>query len=59
MPVVELVEAIKAQRPSRLSAEFSLHVNEVVLAIQNATSGVCYQPKTTFEPITPMPWAGS
>jgi predicted dehydrogenase len=57
--VVELVEAIEAQRPSRLSAEFSLHVNEVVLAIQNATSGMSYQPKTTFEPIAPMPWAVS
>ena len=57
--VAELVEAIEAQRPSRLSAEFSLHVNEVVLAIQNATSGVSYQPKTTFESIAPMPWAVS
>ena len=57
--VVELVEAIQQQRPSRLSAEFALHVNEVVLAIQNATSGISYQPKTTFEPIAPMPWAVS
>lgn len=55
--VVELVDAIEHQRPCRLGAEFSLHVNEVVLAIQNATSGVSYQPKTTFAPIEPMPWA--
>jgi predicted dehydrogenase len=54
--VAELVEAIKTQRPCRLGAEFSLHVNEVVLAIQNATSGVSYQPQTTFAPIEPMPW---
>jgi predicted dehydrogenase len=55
--VAELVDAIENQRPCRLGAEFSLHVNEVVLAIQNATSGVSYQPKTTFAPIEPMPWA--
>jgi predicted dehydrogenase len=55
--VAELADAIKNQRPCRLGAEFSLHVNEVVLAIQNATSGVCYQTKTTFAPIEPMPWA--
>lgn len=55
--VAELAEAIENQRPCRLGAEFSLHVNEVVLAIQNATSGVSYQPKTTFAPIEPMPWA--
>jgi predicted dehydrogenase len=54
--VAELADAIKNQRPCRLSAEFSLHVNEVVLAIHNATSGVSYQTKTTFKPIEPMPW---
>jgi predicted dehydrogenase len=55
--VAELADAIENQRPCRLSAEFSLHVNEVVLAIQNATTGVSYQPKTAFDPIAPMPWA--
>jgi predicted dehydrogenase len=55
--VAELAESIENQRPCRLGAEFSLHVNEVVLAIQNATSGVSYQTKTTFAPIEPMPWA--
>jgi predicted dehydrogenase len=55
--VAELADAIQTQRPCRLSAEFALHVNEVVLAIQNATSGIAYQPKTTFDPIAPMPWA--
>jgi predicted dehydrogenase len=55
--VAELADAIQQKRPCRLSAEFSLHVNEVVLAIQNATTGVSYQPKTTFAPIEPMPWA--
>jgi predicted dehydrogenase len=54
--VAELVDAIENQRPCRLGAEFSLHVNEVVLAIQNATSGVSYQTKTTFAPIEPMSW---
>jgi predicted dehydrogenase len=55
--VAELVDAIEHQRPCRLGADVSLHVNEVVLAIQNATSGVSYQTKTTFAPIEPMPWA--
>ena len=56
--VQELSDAIKEDRPSRLSAEFCLHTNEIVLAIHNAMeTNTPYIPSTTFEPIQPMPWA--
>ncbi len=56
--IAELASAIREQRPSRLSDEFSLHVNEVVLAIQNAgPHSTTYEVTTQFEEMTPMPWA--
>ena len=62
--VAEVAEAIAAGRPSRMSARFALHVNEIVLAIQNpggtggtGTTGSTRALRTTFEPIDPMPWA--
>jgi predicted dehydrogenase len=56
--VAELASAIKENRPSRLSARYSLHVNEMVLAIQNALeTSSTYLVKSTFDPIEPMPWA--
>jgi predicted dehydrogenase len=55
--VQEMAEAIAESRPSRLSPEFCLHVNEIVLAIQNAGShGGTYRMSTTFNGIAPMPW---
>ena len=56
--IAEMAEAIRQQRPCRLSSRYALHVNELVLAIQNAreTNG-SYTVKSTFEPIEPMPWA--
>ena len=56
--IAELVSAIGENRPCRLSASYSLHVNEIVLAIHNArkTNGT-YTVKSTFAPIEPMPWA--
>ncbi|MGK7891222.1 MAG: Gfo/Idh/MocA family protein [Leptolyngbyaceae cyanobacterium] len=52
--VAELAAAIKAERPSRLSADYCLHVNEMVLAIQDALdTGAPYKMTTTFEPIEP------
>ncbi|WP_417723099.1 Gfo/Idh/MocA family protein [Salipiger sp.] len=54
----EMLEAIAAGRPSRLSNDFALHLTEVTLAIQNAgeTSGA--QAMTTrCEAMEPMPWA--
>ena len=58
--VAEMAEAIAEQRPQRLSARFSLHVNEIVLAIHNALeTGTSHQLNTRFAPISPMPWAES
>jgi predicted dehydrogenase len=56
--VAEMAAAIAENRPCRLSARFSLHVNEIVLAIQNAGENNCtHKLKSTFDPIEPMPWA--
>src|SRR5665647_2396652 len=51
--VAELARAITEQRPARLPADYCLHVNELVWAIQNATH-VPYQVTTTFKPLQPM-----
>jgi len=51
--IAELAWAIKEKRRSRLPVDYCLHVNEVVLAIQNATH-TPYQVTTTFEPLDPM-----
>jgi predicted dehydrogenase len=56
--VAELAMAIEGKRRCRLSARYCLHVNEIVLAIQNACdTGVSSEIKSSFEPIDPMPWA--
>ncbi|HEY9643463.1 MAG TPA: Gfo/Idh/MocA family oxidoreductase [Coleofasciculaceae cyanobacterium] len=56
--VAEMAAAIREQRPCRLSTQFSLHNNEIVLAIQDALeTGTPHKLTTTFEPIEPMPWA--
>lgn len=54
----EMVAALNEGRDCRLSAEFSLHVNEVTLAIQNAgaTDGVQVM-ETSCAPMPPMSWA--
>ena len=53
----EMLAAIHEQRPSRLNADFALHLNEVTLAIQNAsdTAGV-QQMATRCPPVEPLPW---
>jgi predicted dehydrogenase len=54
----EVLEAIHTQRPSRMPADFALHLTEVTLAIQNAGHTAGAQRMTTdFAPIAPMPWA--
>ncbi|MCP5088028.1 MAG: Gfo/Idh/MocA family oxidoreductase [Rhodobacteraceae bacterium] len=55
---VEMIAALKENRPCRLSSDFALHMNEVTLAIQNSgeTTGA-QQMQTTCPPIEPMPWA--
>ena len=56
--VADLAGAITEERPCRLSARFCLHVNELVLAISNAsTTGASCEITSDFEPIEPMPWA--
>jgi predicted dehydrogenase len=53
----ELARAIVEERPSRLPADFCLHVNELVVAIQHPT-GTPYQVTTTFKPLEPLDEAG-
>jgi len=56
--VVDLVESIRDHRPCRISPRFSLHVNEIVLTLQEpGKMGSPRQLTTTFEPVEPMPWA--
>lgn len=56
----EILAAIKEGRPSRMPADFALHLTEVTLAIQNAGDTTGVQTITTeFAPIDPMPWAGT
>lgn len=55
---MEMLEAIDAGRPSRLSGDFALHLNEVTLAIQNAGDNAGAQDMTTTcSVMEPMPWA--
>jgi len=56
--VAELAAAVRERRPSRLSARFSLHVNEIVLAMQYPDRMGHHRILTsTFDPPDPMPWA--
>jgi predicted dehydrogenase len=56
--VADLAEAIRENRPPRLSSRFSLHVNEIVLSLQDpAGMGTPRRITTRFEPMAPMPWA--
>ena len=58
--IADLTEAVRADRSPRLSPPFSLHVNEVVLSIHEATErGTSREIASTFDPIEPMPWAAS
>jgi len=54
----ELADAVRNNRPCRLSPRFSLHVNEMALAIHRAREqGSTYHMSATFDPVQPMPWA--
>jgi len=56
--VAELASAITEKRSCRLSARYSLHNNEIILAIHNALeTGSPYKISSSFESIEPMPWA--
>jgi len=54
----ELAASIRERRACRLSERYSLHTNELVIAIDHArATGAPYTMTTTFDPIQPMPWA--
>lgn len=54
----EMLEALRENRPCRLSGDFALHLTEVTLAIQNAGEHTGAQHMTTrCKPMEPMPWA--
>lgn len=53
----EVAAAIREGRASRLSSHFSLHVNEIVLAIHHAGGGATVPITSRFAPPEPMPWA--
>ncbi len=56
--VAEFAESIRDRRPCRLGTDFSLHINEIVLSLQDPGAMGCPRRLTTsFEPIAPMPWA--
>jgi predicted dehydrogenase len=54
----EMAASIREKRACRLSPRFSLHINEMALAIHWAReSGAEYRMTTTFDAIEPMPWS--
>ncbi|MDX8396296.1 MAG: Gfo/Idh/MocA family oxidoreductase, partial [Mariprofundaceae bacterium] len=53
--VAELANAIQEKRPCCLSSRFSLHVNEVALALHQGNG--TYEPRSRFKFISPMRWA--
>jgi len=57
--IAELASAVREGRGPRMTARWSLHVNELVLSMQNpALLGPTREIRSTFEPMEPMPWAG-
>lgn len=51
----EMVLALQEGRPSRMAADFSLHANEVALAIHHATPDApAYRTRTRFAPLAPI-----
>jgi predicted dehydrogenase len=56
--MAEMADSLKDKRPCRLSAAWSLHVNELVFAMQYPDQyGASYHMTSSFEPMSPMPWA--
>ncbi len=56
--IAELADSITEDRRCRLSADFSLHINELTLAIQNPEQmGTPYRMTSSLDPVAPMPWA--
>ena len=58
--IAEMVDAIRQNRPNRLSAAYCLHMTELALAIHSAGIAGCSRTlATSFEPMEPMSWAKS
>ncbi len=56
--IADIAAALRENKKPRMSAEFALHVNEIVLALQNpAELGSPRTIRSSFVPIDPMPWA--
>jgi hypothetical protein len=56
--IAEMADAIIADRPARLCGDFSLHINELTLALHNAgETGGTYRMTSTFAPMEPLEWA--
>ena len=56
--VAETASAARENRPSRLSAQWSLHVTELVLCMQHPEiHGRPREIQSRFDPLAPMPWA--
>ncbi len=56
--IAEMADAIDQGRDSRLSGDFSLHINEAVLKLQTPVAGNATQTmQTTVGECSPMPWA--
>jgi predicted dehydrogenase len=53
----ELARALRSGQPCPISTRYSLHVNELALAIQGAEGGGVHVMTTTFDPVEPMSWA--
>ncbi|MGA9778112.1 MAG: Gfo/Idh/MocA family protein [Limisphaerales bacterium] len=54
----EMAEAIREQRPCRLSASFALHITELIEALQRPDPvGGRKKLNSTFDPIQPLPWS--
>lgn len=53
----EIATALREKRKPRMSSEFALHVNEIVLTLQNPKElGSPRTIRSPFTPIEPMPW---
>jgi predicted dehydrogenase len=56
--IADLAAAERERRPPRMSARWSLHVNELVLLMQNPPPGSVHEVHSSFELPEPMPWTG-
>jgi hypothetical protein len=57
--VAELAESIVEGRACRISTRYSLHINEIVLTLQDphGMGSPRRMTSTAFDPMKPMPWA--